>query len=120
MADFYDRAAHPMTMQEWSEKLGDMAYRRVAETTLPNGKWVSTIWLGLNHRFSPGLPLIFETMVFKSKGEFGELDSDRYSFEEDALAGHQVMCEKWKDAQGQSCRNEASHETNLGRDSVPD
>jgi hypothetical protein len=45
----------------------DRDYVCVAETTLTlNGEEVdvSTIWLGINHRFGDGAPLIFETMVF--------------------------------------------------------
>lgn len=39
--------------------------RRVALTELPNGGTVSTVFLGLDHRFSgDGPPLLFETMVF--------------------------------------------------------
>lgn len=69
--------------------------KRVAETTLPNGRWVSTVWLGLNHQFGSGPPLIFETMVFPSESDSGDLDCDRYSTEAEALVGHERMCAKW-------------------------
>ncbi len=26
--------------------------------------WISTLWLGINHNYGDGPPLIFETMVF--------------------------------------------------------
>lgn len=51
MIDCYDRKGSPMTMQEWSEKLNDPEYKRVAETTLPDGTRISTVWLGLNHQY---------------------------------------------------------------------
>jgi hypothetical protein len=50
---------------------------------------VSTIFLGLNHRyFGDGPPLLFETMVFG-----GELDKEleRYETKAQALVGHDEM-----------------------------
>lgn len=102
MSDYYDRQGNPMTTQEWAasfETRRDL--NRVAESKLPNGYWISTVWLGLNHRYGDGPPLIFETMVFPlgadgSVSDWGELDSDRYSTEAEALAGHEAVCEKWR------------------------
>jgi hypothetical protein len=37
--------------------------RTVAKTTTPNGE-ISTVFIGLDHQFGDGPPLIFETMVF--------------------------------------------------------
>ncbi len=95
MSDYYDRQGKPMEMMDWAKRLE--TDRRVAVTTLPDGHWVSTVWLGLDHSFTPGgPPLIFETMVFPPKGEgMGDLDCDRYSTEAEALAGHERMVEKW-------------------------
>jgi len=64
-------------------------------TTLPNGRWVSTVWLGLDHCFGDGPPVIFETMVFTTKESLDDLDCKRYSTEAEALAGHAKMVEKW-------------------------
>ena len=50
---------------------------------------VSTVWLGLNHRFGPGKPLIYETMIFK--GEHDEYTM-RYSSYDEAKAGHRQAC----------------------------
>ena len=69
--------------------------RKVAREVLPDGKEVSTVFLGLNHNYGDGPPLIFETMVFSETGE-GDLDMERYSTEEQALKGHKEMVEKWK------------------------
>lgn len=46
---------------------------------------VSTVFLGINHRFGDGPPLIFESMVFG-----GPLDQEqrRYSTEVEARVGH--------------------------------
>lgn len=67
---------------------------RVAETTVGAGAcWVSTVFLGLDHNFGSGEPLLFETMAFL-------LDDDgaphlgeptrlrRYSSWADAELGH--------------------------------
>lgn len=50
---------------------------------------MSTVFLGIDHAFSGGLPVLWETIVFG-----GPLDGemDRYTSRADALAGHQVMC----------------------------
>ena len=50
---------------------------------------VSTVFLGLNHNFEDGPPLIFETLVFG-----GDLDGEmrRYSTWEEAENGHKKMC----------------------------
>ena len=96
MSEYYDRQGHPMTSREWAATFETRhEQKRVAETTLPNGRWVSTVWLGLNHAFGAGPPLIFETMVFPNKGDMGDFDCERYSTEAEALVGHEWMCAKW-------------------------
>lgn len=58
--------------------------------------WVSTVFLGLDHNFSMrGEPLIFETMVFRSRENLGEIDMARYSTWEEAEKGHKRMVKKW-------------------------
>lgn len=60
--------------------------RIVQQTYLPNDVRVSTVFLGLDHRFGDnGPPLVFETMIFG-----GPQDSyqERYSTWEEAEAGH--------------------------------
>jgi hypothetical protein len=100
MSKYYDRQGQPITnVFAWGKKLEDRAYQRVAETTLPDGKWISTVWLGLDHNYGDGPPLIFESMVFPKRGEYGELDCERYSTEADALAGHAQLVEKWSQLQ---------------------
>ncbi len=96
---WYDKQGKPINLETAMKLSGDEEYRRVAETSLPNGFWVSTVWLGLNHgHFGEGRPLIFETMVFKNgPPELGEsLDCNRYSTLEEAEAGHKVACLSWK------------------------
>ena len=44
--------------------------RRVAEDLFPCGGFVSTIFLGMDHRFwADGPPLLFETMAFDAKSK---------------------------------------------------
>lgn len=88
---WYDKEGNPIEDLSLVEsKLCDYKYKVVAQTTLPDGKWVSTVWLGLDHTFSgEGPPLIFETMVFPSKGDFSETYCERYSTLEEARAGHE-------------------------------
>lgn len=52
---------------------------------------VSTVFLGLDHQYGDGPPLLFETMVFG-----GPLDHEmnRYSTWNEAEKGHQEMVER--------------------------
>jgi hypothetical protein len=75
--------------------------RVVARTILPNGYYVSTIFLPINHAFMPDAkPIIFETMVFAPRRfRFGfsfALDEacERYCTEDEAKLGHLRMCEE--------------------------
>lgn len=64
--------------------------RHVAEDQI-NGCRVSTVWLGTNHNFLGGPPLLFETMVFGIDGD--DLYQDRYTTWQEAEAGHQKAVE---------------------------
>lgn len=85
---YYGRDGSPITRDEWlaaheSQEDWERA-RRVAEDQVGE-VWISTVWLGLDHAFGYGPPLIFETMCFG-----GSMDQEayRYSTESEALAGH--------------------------------
>ena len=82
---------------EWGVLFQDRAYKRIACDKLPKTKkWVSTVWLGLDHSFTEeGPPLIFETMAFSGKG-FEELDCRRWATEAEAIAGHRDMVRWWR------------------------
>lgn len=97
----YDRAGRPMSDEDWARALQDTDGRRIARTELPDGKLVSTVWLGLDHRLGvDGSPLIFETMVFPSSDSLEALDCERYSTEEEARAGHLEMVLRWARKEG--------------------
>ena len=90
-ARYFDRQGKPMGLMEWAEAFKD---NRVALDEI-DGVRISTVWLGLNHRFGPGAPLIFESMVFG-----GSMDEEqrRYSTEAEAIAGHAALVAEVKAA----------------------
>ena len=67
----------------WFEK----ANRRVAEEVRGEIR-VSTVFLGLDHSFGSGPPLLFETMIFGMK----DIYQERYSTWEEAEDGHKRAC----------------------------
>jgi len=59
--------------------------RIVAKTEVRPGIVVSTVFIGIDHSFGHGKPLLFETMVFS---DYGGDDEVRYSTWDEAVAGH--------------------------------
>ena len=96
MDKYYNKKGETITMMEWANLLENKDYKIIKQEELSNGKWVSTVWLGLNHNFGTGKPLIFETMVFPNEGDFSDVDVERYSTLEEAEEGHQELVEKWE------------------------
>src|SRR5262245_17445389 len=112
----WDRQGNPLDLMEWARLMEDPEYRRIADTTIGD-YWISTVWLGIDHGFGMGVPIIFETMIFDARPEVrarrelplrvflalgGEeredllpLDGDqwRYATEEQARRGHVEACE---------------------------
>jgi hypothetical protein len=95
--DYYDRQGKPTDEEDWSVKFRDADYRRVASTVLADGKWVSTVWFGLDPGDDSGAPLIFETNVFDSQDGARRscLQCKQYSTEGEALAGHKRLVDQW-------------------------
>ena len=89
-----NKKGEKITREEWQELMNDRDYRIIKQEDIKNDRWVSTVWLGSDHQFGEGEPLVFETMVFP-KGDWGELDVRRYTTEEEAIKGHKEMVEKW-------------------------
>ncbi len=75
-------------MDEWGEFMSDPSKRIVARSTLSVSE-VSTVFLGMDHSFMEGPPLLFETMVFGGKHD-GYME--RYCTWEEAQAGHDRVC----------------------------
>lgn len=66
-------------LMEWA-KWYETADRHVAQEVVGDVR-ISTVFLGINHRFGPGSPLLFETMIFGGPHD-----------------GHQARCTFWDDA----------------------
>lgn len=78
--------SEPIDREQWCRLLEDTAARTVARTEVTDDIMVSTVWIGLDYRFSgDGPPLIFETMIF---GGAHDNDVWRYPNRDAARAGH--------------------------------
>lgn len=93
--DYYDKQGKPLTDEQYMDLLRTIGpdYKRVASTDIGD-IWLSTVWLGLDHQYGDGEPLIFETMQFDD-GEAG--DCERYSTIEEAQAGHDAWVKRIED-----------------------
>lgn len=95
MAEYYDRQGNPLPdMLDWAKRVEDKKNKVVKQESVGD-YWVSTVWLGLNHQFGNGPPLIFETMVFR--GNWSDLYCERYSTEEQAMKGHIEIVRKLRE-----------------------
>lgn len=85
----------PRFGQRWAALArGDPDPNRVERTTV--GEWeISTVFLGIDHGFGVGKPVLWETMIF---GPEPLTDwCERYTSKADALAGHARAVEMVKD-----------------------
>lgn len=82
---YYDRQGNQISVEEWLRLFDDGVYKRIAKDQVDEYE-VSTVWLGLDHSFMGGPPLIFETTLFGD----GDRNNDmwRYSTEQEAIEGH--------------------------------
>ncbi len=80
----------PADVLEWGRYF-EKADRHVAKTDV-GPFWVSTVFLGIDHQFGEGPPLLFETMVFRNDPDgtrnMSDLWSDRASTWEEAELTH--------------------------------
>lgn len=79
-----------ITWAKWLEK-ADRVVKKDNVYQKDGKVMVSTVFLGLDHSFGQGPPLLFETLVFE-----GSLDGemDRYSTWAEAEKGHEIMLQK--------------------------
>jgi hypothetical protein len=80
-----DKKVVPVEMLEWARAFEKD--RLIKKTELDNGVLVSTVFLGLDHQYGNGPPLVFETMIF---GTGGDEYQTRCSTYEQALEMHQT------------------------------
>lgn len=94
MLGYYDKEGKPISWERHLELTMDLDYKIIAKTRVGTNE-VSTVWLGMNHNWGPGPPLIFETLVFPACD-----DGYHYATLEQALNGHETMVQKYKAKMG--------------------
>jgi hypothetical protein len=81
-----------VTLDEWGAWIQDNSRDKHVGDEFVDKYRVSTVFLGLDHRFGgEGPPLIWETMVFSPGGS--DDYCERYATYEEALAGHHKAIE---------------------------
>lgn len=84
---------HEPDIAKFSQWFQDHTDERILardELTPDGGVTVSTVFLGFNHQFGRGNPILWETLVFATGMPFdGEME--RYETREEALEGHKAM-----------------------------
>lgn len=96
---YYDRSGNPISFRDWARldawdrEKNEHRYKVVKQEYVEH-YWISTVWLGLDHSYIDGPPLIFETMVFNHDTNESDLDCERYSTEQQAIEGHARIVEK--------------------------
>jgi hypothetical protein len=82
---------------EWGRFFQNIKNRIVTQTRFECGVMVSTVFLGIDHRFGGkgGPPLLFESMVFEMDMH-GDSDMWRYSSWDDAETGHAAIVKRVK------------------------
>lgn len=90
--DAENRPVRIHDLREWGQWFEHSSNRIVGMTQINSEVHVSTVFLGLDHRFGGnGPPLLFETMVFG-----GPMDQEqwRYSSWDDAAANHEMVVKR--------------------------
>lgn len=85
-----------LTWARWFES--SMRARIVGRTQVGTYA-ISTVFLGLDHNWGGGPPILFETMVYGSDGEDRDI-VQRYHTYSDASAGHRRWIEHYRHEQG--------------------
>lgn len=101
-------AGEPVAVSDlfvWARGFGALK-RQVAVDTV-GGLRISTVFLGLDHNFGGGPPVLWETMVFKD-GESVDMNRCAGSREQ-ALAMHEAMVKKVGSGGASAQRDDAEH-----------
>jgi hypothetical protein len=118
MSDHYilndDHTVTPTDLMTWAAEFEKRDNRRVDRTELPDGTVISTVFLGLDHSYGEGPPLLFETMIFPSWTNYEEEYCERYSTWDEAVAGHERAV-----AQAIEARRAATGNTDAVADESP-
>jgi len=78
-------------LMKWGKFFEDADARTVARADVSPDVYVSTVFLGIDHSYEGGPPVLFETMVF---GGTMEEEMARYTTWDDAVAGHDEMVKR--------------------------
>lgn len=100
-----DKTYTPCTLNEWMEQFVKVKQRIVRQTNY-NEYFISTVWLGLDHQYSPdenASPLVFETMIFHRSNRGVDIYCDRYTTYQEALDGHEKALDWVKHYHGETC-----------------
>lgn len=92
---YYDRQGQPIDEITWLYCLSDPEYKRIA-LDRAGDYTISTVWLGIDHAFGRGEPLIFETMVSHADEDY----TTRYRTEDEAMRGHAEVLELLRSVPG--------------------
>ncbi len=93
MIRYFDRRGEPMSQGEWVQAMAVQSNKLVAMTEMPGGTRIATTWQGLDMSQGKGPPLIFQTLAYRGSKE--ESDLELYATEDEAVAGHAAMVQKW-------------------------
>lgn len=86
-----DETVKSVSLLEWAEWFeSNPAARIIAKTRVAESD-VSTVFLGIDHSFGDGPPILFETMVFG--GPLNQ-EQERYCTLKEAKDGHKSMCDR--------------------------
>src|SRR5690606_30445769 len=103
-----DFQIEPTDADGWAETFDDP--RRFLARDRVGAFEVSTVFLGINHAFTEGPPLVFETMIFlhgRNGWEGGEQYMERFATYDDAMTKHAYIV--------QTLRQYSGHIVNMGQ-----
>jgi hypothetical protein len=85
-----DHTYTPCDLMTWAIQFEEMSrnHTKHVGSDRINGFHVSTVWLGLDHAWLGGPPLLFETMIFDNKEDRSDIYQDRYTTWDEAVEGH--------------------------------
>lgn len=86
--------ASSMDWARWWKFADERGLRRVGDDVVFDRR-ISTVFLGMDHNFFGGPPILFETMIF-AVGSYSDLYVERYQTWGEAEEGHQRIVEEAK------------------------
>lgn len=94
-----DKKGNPIVepdLMKWARWLEESKDRILRQETI-KGKFISTVFLGLDYNFYGTPPILYETMVFdETKHSIEKYGTSRYYTRKEALKGHRDMVKRIK------------------------